>query len=100
MIKEGIKADNPYLLVLSPTRELALQIEKEAKRFGEKAGLYTVCVYGGGQTKKEQLETISKGCHVLVATPGRLNDFIRNREVNLDNLGQFVIDEADRMLDM
>ena len=60
----------------------------------------TVCVYGGVGNKRDQGRDLAKGCHVLVGTPGRLNDFVEGKEVSLSNVSKLVVDEADRMLDM
>merc|ERR1712137_748470 len=79
IIKEKIEAKDPYMVVLSPTRELAIQIENEANKFGEKAGIFTVCIYGG-QPKAEQAEALKRGCQLIVATPGRFLDFYKARE--------------------
>ncbi|CAE8597325.1 unnamed protein product, partial [Polarella glacialis] len=66
---------DPILLTLAPTRELAVQIEKEAGRFGQSLGVKSVCAYGGAP-KGGQLAQMRSGCQVLIATPGRLNDFL------------------------
>lgn len=89
----------PILLTLAPTRELAVQIEKEAFRFGQSSGIRTVCAYGG-QPKGPQLGAIRDGCQCLIATPGRLNDFLEAKALRLDQVCKLVLDEADRMLDM
>ncbi|KAK3089089.1 hypothetical protein FSP39_000647 [Pinctada imbricata] len=90
--------DGPNVLVLSPTRELALQIETEVKKFHYK-GIKSVCVYGGGN-RREQINVVTKGVEIIVATPGRLNDLIMNKIVNVRSVTYLVLDEADRMLDM
>eukprot|EP00667_Euglena_gracilis_P002404 EG_transcript_2406 len=87
------------VLVLSPTRELAVQTLEEAERFGGPAGFRAVCAYGGA-SRRAQVEDLRQGCDVLIATPGRLNDFLQAREVDLSSVGYLVLDEADRMLDM
>ena len=87
------------VLVLAPTRELAMQIQAEADKFGNVAGHRTACAYGGAP-KSNQLEAINAGVSVLVATPGRLNDFLDSRQVTLSSVFYLVMDEADRMLDM
>jgi len=94
---KGIR--DPILLTLAPTRELAVQIEKEAQRFGQTSGINTVCCYGGAP-KGDQLRAISRGCQCIIATPGRLNDFLEGRQIRLDQVCKLVLDEADRMLDM
>lgn len=90
--------DGPICLVLAPTRELAQQIEAEAL----KVTTTTVrigCIYGGSP-KGPQLGMLRQGVHVLVATPGRLIDFVEIKRVNLFRVTYLVLDEADRMLDM
>ncbi|XP_078225672.1 putative ATP-dependent RNA helicase DDX43 isoform X2 [Callithrix jacchus] len=90
--------NRPGMLVLTPTRELALQVEGECCKYSYK-GLRSVCVYGGGN-RDEQIEELRKGVDIIIATPGRLNDFQMNNFVNLKNITYLVLDEADRMLDM
>jgi len=89
----------PVLLVLAPTRELAVQIEKEAQKFGANSNIKCVCCYGGAP-KGDQLRLVRSGCHCLIATPGRLNDFLEGKQIRLDGICKLVLDEADRMLDM
>jgi ATP-dependent RNA helicase DDX3X len=89
----------PRCLVLSPTRELATQIHKEALRFVQRSQCHSVVVYGGADIKS-QIHQLDKGCQVLVATPGRLVDLIERRKVRLTRVNHLVLDEADRMLDM
>jgi ATP-dependent RNA helicase DDX3X len=89
----------PRCLVLSPTRELATQIHKEALRFVQRSHCHSVVVYGGADIKS-QIHQLDKGCQVLVATPGRLVDLIERRKVRLTRVNHLVLDEADRMLDM
>jgi superfamily II DNA/RNA helicase len=88
----------PSVLVLVPTRELAAQVAGELEAIGRPKGLRTVAVYGGaplaGQAKR------ARGAHILVATPGRLQDLLERRLVSLDRIRTLVLDEADRMLDM
>jgi len=87
------------VLVLAPTRELACQIQQECNLFGRAAGMSSTCVYGGAP-KGMQLGDINRGVHIIIATPGRLNDFLESRQVRLDKVRYLVFDEADRMLDM
>ncbi|GBG69329.1 hypothetical protein CBR_g4026 [Chara braunii] len=89
----------PLMLVLAPTRELATQIQTEAAKYGRSSRLTTTCVYGGA-AKGPQLREIERGVDVVIATPGRLNDFLEQRKVNLQQVSFLVLDEADRMLDM
>ena len=87
------------MLVLAPTRELATQIHDEAGKFGKASGYYSACAYGGAP-KREQLRDIQSGANILIATPGRLNDFLESNQVDLSQVFYVVLDEADRMLDM
>ncbi|KAI0510314.1 hypothetical protein KFK09_010915 [Dendrobium nobile] len=89
----------PTVLVLSPTRELATQIHEEATKFGKSSRILSACLYGGAP-KGPQLRDIDRGVHVVVATPGRLNDILEMKRLNLDQVSYLVLDEADRMLDM
>lgn len=93
------KADIPRALVLAPTRELAVQIAGELSRIGRFRDLCVVPIYGG-QPIERQLRSLRRGAHVLVATPGRLLDFIRRRTISLKEIRFVVIDEADEMLNM
>ena len=87
-------------LILAPTRELATQIQEESEKFGQAAGYYSAVAYGGAP-KKDQLRSIhDRGASILVATPGRLNDFLDSRQVDISSVFYLVLDEADRMLDM
>jgi ATP-dependent RNA helicase RhlB len=90
----------PRALVLAPTRELALQIESDARDLAKYMDIGVCCVVGGMDFQK-QLDRIKSGrLDVLIATPGRLLDFINRRHLNLKQVEVLVIDEADRMLDM
>jgi ATP-dependent RNA helicase RhlE len=86
-------------LVLAPTRELALQIAESFSRYGRFLALRTACVFGG-VSERPQIQALLPGVDVLVATPGRLLDLIGQRALSLSELDVFVLDEADRMLDM
>ena len=89
---------HPECVVVTPTRELAKQIQMQAKKFAQDTVLRAVVVYG--QTSVyHQMEDIRKGCNILVATPGRLNHFIENGTIVLKNVKVLVLDEADRMLE-
>jgi ATP-dependent RNA helicase RhlB len=90
---------NKKALIVTPTRELALQIEKEAKLLGGHLNLTIGCFYGGvGYYQQEKL--IKQGVDVIIGTPGRLLDFNYQKKLSFDNIGFLVIDEADRMFDM
>uniref|UniRef100_A0A673J4Y7 RNA helicase n=1 Tax=Sinocyclocheilus rhinocerous TaxID=307959 RepID=A0A673J4Y7_9TELE len=92
------KRDGPGMLVLTPTRELALQIEAECNKYSYK-GFKSVCIYGGGD-RKAQIKVVTSGVDIVIATPGRLNDLQMNELINLRSITYLVLDEADRMLDM
>ncbi|KAL2943220.1 DEAD-box ATP-dependent RNA helicase 46 [Bienertia sinuspersici] len=89
----------PTVLVLSPTRELATQIQVEAVKFGRSSRISCTCLYGGAP-KGPQLKELDRGVDIVVATPGRLNDILEMRRVSLQQVSYLVLDEADRMLDM
>ncbi len=86
-------------LILTPTRELAVQIADSFLAYGKYTNLRYYAVYGG-VSQSPQAEALRRGIDILIATPGRLNDLINQRLVNLSNVKMFVLDEADRMLDM
>ena len=90
----------PRALVLAPTRELALQIAKDAEGLGKYAGLKVVTLVGGMDYEKQRRQLNDTPVDIVVATPGRLIDFANKQEVYLDQVELLVIDEADRMLDM
>ncbi len=87
------------MLVVTPTRELAHQVNTVIEPFGKTLGLRTQCVYGG-VGMQAQAQALRKGCAIVVATPGRLLDHINRGNVRFNNLATLVLDEADRMLDM
>jgi len=89
----------PAILVMTPTRELCFQIFSDAQKFGEPVQISAACAYGGAP-KKDQEWKLKEGPETLIATPGRLNDFINNGVVSLEMCRYTVLDEADRMLDM
>ncbi|KAI9099933.1 P-loop containing nucleoside triphosphate hydrolase protein [Phlyctochytrium arcticum] len=89
----------PSTLILAPTRELAMQIYDEARKFAYRSWVRP-CVCYGGQPMVEQIRDLERGCELLVATPGRLVDLIERGRVSLSSIRYLVLDEADRMLDM
>ncbi|KAI9492400.1 P-loop containing nucleoside triphosphate hydrolase protein [Zychaea mexicana] len=89
----------PEVLILAPTRELALQIYNEAKKFTYRSFVRPCVAYGGADISA-QLRLLGRGCNLLVATPGRLVDILERRRLSLANIQYLVLDEADRMLDM
>nr|CAB3237154.1 ATP-dependent RNA helicase dbp2 [Phallusia mammillata] len=93
------RGDGPIALVLCPTRELAQQVQAVANEFGNLCHIRNTCVYGGA-SKGPQLRDLERGCEIVIATPGRLIDFLEARKMNLKRCTYLVLDEADRMLDM
>jgi ATP-dependent RNA helicase RhlE len=89
----------PRALVLAPTRELAAQIAESARAYGKYLDLRTVVVFGGVGINP-QIDALRRGCDLLIATPGRLLDLCEQRVADLRSVKCFVLDEADRMLDM
>jgi len=92
--KSGIKA-----LILTPTRELAIQIEESFAAYGKNLGLKQLVIFGG-VSQGAQTNALRNGVDILIATPGRLLDLIQQRFIKLNDIEFFVLDEADRMLDM
>ena len=99
--KQGVAKRNAYprALIITPTRELAAQIDAVAKSVCASTGQQAVIVTGGARYK-HQITALQKGCDVLVATPGRLIDLLDKKHTSLENIQVLVLDEADRMLDM
>ena len=93
------KPNHPLVLVLAPTRELAIQIGDSFATYGQHLRIRQVLVYGG-VNQANQVRALNRGAHVLVATPGRLMDLMNQGHISLSQLDTFVLDEADRMLDM
>lgn len=92
--QQGVQA-----LILSPTRELALQIDEELRRIGKYTRLSIVSVYGGSEIEK-QIRALKKGADIVVGTPGRVLDLMRRKALRLDHVNWLVLDEADEMLNM
>ncbi|MCA9212315.1 MAG: DEAD/DEAH box helicase, partial [Planctomycetales bacterium] len=91
--------NRPLALVLAPTRELAIQISESFSRYGKGLQLRQALLYGG-VSQAGQVRSLNQGSHIVVATPGRLIDLMNQGHIKLDQLQMFVLDEADRMLDM
>ncbi|KAL1832012.1 hypothetical protein DCAR_0102028 [Daucus carota subsp. sativus] len=89
----------PLALILSPTRELSIQIHNEARKFAYQTGVKVVVAYGGAPIN-QQLRELERGVDILVATPGRLVDLLERARVSLQMIKYLALDEADRMLDM
>lgn len=93
------RGDGPIALVLAPTRELAQQIQSVANDFGSIAYVRNTCIFGGAPRSK-QANDLERGVEIVIATPGRLLDFLQGGVTNLRRCTYLVLDEADRMLDM
>ena len=93
------KKNHPQLLVLAPTRELAIQVAEAFQRYSRNMGISVLPIYGG-QSYTNQLKQLKRGTHIIVGTPGRVMDHIRRGTLVLDNLQSLVLDEADEMLRM
>lgn len=91
--------DGPIVLILAPTRELAQQIQQVANDFGQTSKIRNTCIFGGAP-KGPQANDLLDGVEIVIATPGRLIDFLESRKTNLRRCTYLVLDEADRMLDM
>ena len=100
-IVEKIEPSSSHVqaLILTPTRELCVQVEDEIARIGRFRGVRTVAIYGGSSMDR-QVDALKRGAQVVVGTPGRVLDLIRRRELLLDRVNTVILDEADRMLDM
>ena len=97
--RDGDRSSRPRALVLTPTRELAMQVAEATHKYGREVGARVVPVYGG-QPITAQLHRLARGVDVIVATPGRAVDHIERRSIRLDEVETVVLDEADEMLDM
>ena len=98
-LNEFTKNDGPYAIVLAPTRELAQQIEVEAKKFATPLGFTCVSIVGG-HSLEEQAYALRDGAEIVIATPGRLVDCIERRVLVLGQCCYIIMDEADRMIDL
>ncbi|MEP1150639.1 MAG: DEAD/DEAH box helicase [Balneola sp.] len=95
-----VNSDDVQMLVLSPTRELAIQIARDLKDFAKyQKGLKTVAVYGGANIST-QIKALNNGCQVVIGTPGRMLDLINRKKLDVRNVRTLVLDEADEMLNM
>ena len=100
-IQDIVTTDKPVIqvLVLTPTRELAIQVSDAMSTYGKSSGVKVTSVYGG-QPIGRQLDALRRGVHVVVATPGRAIDHLKRGSLDLDHVRTVVLDEADEMLDM
>ena len=95
----GASTQAPQAVVITPTRELAIQIHNEGRKFSQGSNVKSVVAYGGTSVGY-QASQLQKGCNILVATPGRLLDYVEKGRISFANCKFLVLDEADRMLDM
>jgi ATP-dependent RNA helicase RhlB len=93
------KDSDPRALIIAPTRELAIQIEKDAQAIGRNTGLRFALIYGGVDYEKQR-QLLRDGCDVIIATPGRMLDYYKQNVFGLNSVEVMVIDEADRMFDL
>ena len=93
------RPEDPRALILAPTRELAIQIEKDARAIGRHTGLRLALIYGGTDYDRQR-ELLKSGCDVIIATPGRLIDYFKQQVFTLRAVDAMVVDEADRMFDL
>lgn len=98
-IVQQLTGDGLQMLVLTPTRELAIQVAEAVYRYGKQLGLRVLPIYGG-ESYERQERRLEKGVHVVVGTPGRTLDLIQKRTLNLSGVKYVVLDEADEMLKM
>jgi ATP-dependent RNA helicase RhlE len=99
LLRDHTKTRNPRIVVLTPTRELTLQVAGHAQELAAYTGLRTAAIYGGAGIREQQ-QTLRRGVDVIIATPGRLMDHMRRKNISFKDLQVLVLDEADRMLDM
>ncbi|MBU2883035.1 DEAD/DEAH box helicase [Psychrosphaera sp. B3R10] len=100
LCKLDAKINSPQVLVLTPTRELAIQVAEAFSTYAEKlSGFHVLPIYGG-QDFRTQLRSLKRGVHVVVGTPGRVMDHMRRETLDLSNLKMVILDEADEMLRM
>ncbi len=93
------RPEDPRALIVAPTRELAIQIEKDARAIGRHTGLRLALIYGGTDYDRQR-ELLKGGCDVIIATPGRLIDYYKQQVFSLRAVDAMVVDEADRMFDL
>ena len=95
----NLRAGSVQALILTPTRELAIQVSEEISSLKDSSGLQVIPVYGG-QSIDQQLRRLKKGVHIVVGTPGRVIDHINRKTLNLGDIEYLILDEADEMLNM
>ena len=98
-LDESVKRSVPQALILTPTRELAVQVENEIRKLADGRKIKCCCLYGG-KPIRQQINRLNDGCDIVVGTPGRVIDHLRRGSLNPKDLWFVVLDEADRMLDI
>ncbi|MDM8521328.1 DEAD/DEAH box helicase [Anaerolineales bacterium HSG6] len=99
LLNDRRKTKDPRVVVLAPTRELVIQVTEQAQKLASRTPIRITSVYGGAGMKS-QIDKLRRGTDIIIATPGRLMDHMRRRNVNLREINTLILDEADRMLDM
>jgi ATP-dependent RNA helicase RhlE len=99
LLQDPRQTKNPRVVILTPTRELTIQVADEARKLAAYTALRVAAIYGGARMKP-QVNKLRQGVDVIIATPGRLQDHLQRRNVDFSELEVLVLDEADRMLDM
>jgi superfamily II DNA/RNA helicase len=99
LIEKVLKNKKEKAIILAPTRELAIQIEKELVEFARGMNIYSVTCVGGAPIYR-QITSLRRGYNFIIGTPGRVMDLMRQKQIDLSTFGSIVLDEADRMLDM
>ena len=98
-LDQSVKRDVPQALILTPTRELAVQVENEVRKLADGREVKCCCLYGG-RPIKQQINRLNRGCDIVVGTPGRVIDHLNRGSLRPNDLWFVVLDEADRMLDI
>lgn len=99
LVENALDTDKLQAVVLTPTRELAIQVAEELNRIGQHANVNTLPIYGGQEIER-QIKALKKRPQIIVATPGRLMDHMRRKTVRLGEISMVILDEADEMLNM
>jgi len=99
LLQDERKTKHPRVVVLAPTRELVIQVARDAQALAGRTPIRTAAIYGGAKMGP-QINKLRRGVDVVIATPGRLQDHMRRKNINFKALQVLVLDEADRMLDM
>lgn len=98
--KINLDLNAPQLLILSPTRELCMQIARDLESFGKYIERLKITAVYGGASMEQQIRALKNGSHIVVATPGRIHDLVRRKRIDLSQISTLVLDEADEMLKM